>query len=274
MNYHSDEWIMNEVKEHYTESLTYFKPNQIVGIFYQGSGNYGLDYENSDVDTKLILTPSLKDIVFNKKPVSTTHVRADNSHTDWKDIRAYISTFRKQNLNFLEILFTKYRSINYHYLPYWKTLEIHREEIAHYNPYAAVKAMKGVAMEKYHAFQHLYPSKADVLGQYSYDPKQLHHLLRVEDYLERYIAGEKYENCLIPLNTDYLLAVKRGLYHVDDAVRIAEESMNHILQMSEEFCDKTPNKGDPKVDEILDMVQWNIMRFAVKDELERTENQT
>lgn len=63
-----------------------------------------------------------------------------------------------------------------------------------------------------------------------------------------------------------------GLYHVDDAVRIAEESMNHILQMSEEFCDKTPNKGDPKVDEILDMVQWNIMRFAVKDELERTEN--
>ena len=34
MNYHSDEWIMNEVKEHYIESLAYFKPNQIVGIFY------------------------------------------------------------------------------------------------------------------------------------------------------------------------------------------------------------------------------------------------
>lgn len=273
MNFHSDEWIMNEVKEHYTESLAYFKPNQIVGIFYQGSGNYGLDYENSDVDTKLILTPSLKDIVFNKKPASTTHVRANDSHTDWKDIRLYINTFRKQNLNFLEILFTKYRSINYHYLPYWKTLEIHREEIAHYNPYAAVKAMKGVAMEKYHALQHEYPSKVEQLKKYGYDFKQLHHLLRVEDYLERYIAGEKYENCLIPLNTDYLLAVKRGLYHVDDAVKIAEESMNHILQLSEDFCDKTPNKGDPKVDEILDMVQWNIMRFAVKDELERAGDQ-
>ena len=66
--------------------------------------------------------------------------------------------------------------------------------------------------------------------------------------------------------------VKRGLYHVDDAVRIAEESMIHILQLSEDFCNKTPNKGDPKVDEIFDMVQWNIMRFAVKDELERAGN--
>ena len=52
----------------------------------------------------------------------------------------------------------------------------------------------------------------------------------------------------------------------------AEESMIHILQLSEDFCNKTPNKGDPKVDEIFDMVQWNIMRFAVKDELERAGN--
>lgn len=51
-----------------------------------------------------------------------------------------------------------------------------------------------------------------------------------------------------------------------------EESMIHILQLSEDFCNKTPNKGDPKVDEIFDMVQWNIMRFAVKDELERAGN--
>ena len=101
-------------------------------------------------------------------------------------------------------------------------------------------------MEKYHALQHEYPSKVDVLAQWGYDPKQLHHLLRVEDYLERYIAGEKYENCLIPLNADYLLAVKRGLYHVDDAVRIAEESMIHILQLSEDFCNKLPIKATQK----------------------------
>lgn len=267
MNYHSDEWIMNEVKEHYTESLAYFKPNQIVGIFYQGSGNYGLDYENSDVDTKLILTPSLKDIVFNKKPASTTHMRANDSHTDWKDIRLYINTFRKQNLNFLEILFTKYRSINYHYLPYWKTLEIHREEIAHYNPYAAVKAMKGVAMEKYHALQHKYPSKVDVLAQYGYDPKQLSHLVRVEEFLRSYINGDSYQDCLLPKNADYILNLKKGYYALSSALDIAETSMAHINDLYDRGMILFENKPDPNVDELLDNVQYNIMEWAIRNEL-------
>lgn len=46
-NFHSDEWIMNGVKEHYEEALTMFPENRIVGVFYQGSANYGLDYEKS-----------------------------------------------------------------------------------------------------------------------------------------------------------------------------------------------------------------------------------
>ena len=33
----------------------YFDENSIVGIFLQGSQNYGLDYEGSDIDTKLII---------------------------------------------------------------------------------------------------------------------------------------------------------------------------------------------------------------------------
>lgn len=45
----------------------------LLGFFYQGSGNYNLDYEKSDVDTKLIVTPTFREIVFNKSPISTTH---------------------------------------------------------------------------------------------------------------------------------------------------------------------------------------------------------
>ena len=101
MNFHSDEWIMDRVREHYNEALEYFPEDRIVGIFYQGSGNYGLDYEGSDVDTKLIVTPTFEDIAMNKKAVSTTHIRENEEHIDFKDIRLYIQTFRKQNLNFL-----------------------------------------------------------------------------------------------------------------------------------------------------------------------------
>ncbi|MBO5957917.1 MAG: hypothetical protein J6Q39_10230, partial [Bacteroidales bacterium] len=102
------ERIMKGVREHYEEALQHFPKEQIVGVFLQGSQNYNLDYEGSDIDTKLIVVPNFRDICLNKKPVSTTHVRANDEHTDWKDVRLYMETFRKQNLNFLEILFTKF----------------------------------------------------------------------------------------------------------------------------------------------------------------------
>ena len=65
MNFHSDEWIMEKLNEHYQEALTLFPEDRIVGIFLQGSQNYGLDIEGSDIDTKLIVTPTWEDICFN-----------------------------------------------------------------------------------------------------------------------------------------------------------------------------------------------------------------
>ena len=181
--------IMKRVRDHYEEALEYFSEDQVVGIFLQGSQNYGLDTEHSDVDTKLIVTPSFKDIALNAKPVSTTHVRDNEEHIDFKDVRLYMETFRKQNLNFLEILFTPFYIINPLYEDAWMRLVEHREEIARMNPYRAVKSMKGIALEKYHAMEHPYPSKLDLIERYGFDGKQTHHLLRVDDYLERFIAG-------------------------------------------------------------------------------------
>ena len=164
-----EEKIMSRLHEHYEEALEYFDESRIVGIFLQGSQNYGLDYEGSDIDTKLIVLPTFEDIAFNKRPVSTTHVRANDEHIDFKDLRLYMQTFRKQNLNFLEILFTEFKIVNPLYEPMWNVLVEHREEIARYNEFQAIKSMKGIAMEKYHAMEHPYPSKVDVLAKYGYE---------------------------------------------------------------------------------------------------------
>ena len=268
MNFHSDEYIMKGVAEHLDEAKEYFNPNRIVGIFYQGSGNYGLDYEKSDVDTKLIITPTFKDIAFNKSPISTTHIRDNEEHIDFKDIRLYIQTFRKQNINFLEILFTDFKWVNYHYAPFWDILVEHREEIARYNLFQAVKSMKGVAMEKYHAMEHAYPSKAAVLAEYGYDPKQVSHLVRVEEFIERYIAGEPYKDCLHPKAAEFIMDIKQGKYNLQEARKIAKSSMEHIECIADGFTQKIENKGNPFVDELLNDVQYNIMKFAIQTELE------
>ena len=262
--------IMKRVQEHYDEALQYFPEEQIVGVFLQGSQNYELDYASSDVDTKLIVVPSFKDICLNRKPVSTTHVRENEEHTDWKDIRLYMETFRKQNLNFLEILFTDFYIINPMYKEEWDRLVAAREFIARMNVYRAVKSMKGIAMEKFHAMEHRYPTKADIIDKYGYDGKQVSHLIRVYDYLRRYIAGESYEDCLRP-SPDLVPRIMD--YKMLDRISLEEaraEALHYkalVEDLSDKFCDGKEDYEVPWVRDLLEDVSYNIMKISVEKEL-------
>ena len=269
MNFHNDEWIMEKVEEHLHESLQYFTKDEVVGIFLQGSQNYGLDYEESDIDTKLIVVPSFKDVAMNKQPVSTTHFRVNDEHIDFKDIRLYMQTFRKQNLNFLEILFTPYFVINEDYRGEWQRLVDACEDIAHMNPYQAVKSMQGIAKEKYHAMEHKYPKRMHMIEKYGYDPKQLHHLLRVREYLKSYLVGRSYEECLQPRDCEYLIAVKKGLHAHREAMDLADAAIADIDDVCRKFFEvlKKPEENT-EVRELLDDVQYNIMKIAVAKEFE------
>lgn len=259
--------IMARVQEHYNEALEHFEESHIVGIWLQGSQNYGLDLPTSDVDTKLIVTPSFKDIALAAKPVSTTHIRENNEHIDFKDIRLYIKTFRKQNLNFLEILFTPYFIINPLYKEEWKKLVIHREEIARMNPKRAIQSMKGVALEKYFAMEHRYPSKIEIIDKYGYDPKQLHHLARVREWMKRYQNGEPYEQCMYSKQVSFLMDMKMGKYTLEEAREMANEFKSDVEYMAEYCYNWYPDEEDIAMRELLEEVSYSIMKISVMEEL-------
>lgn len=275
MNYHSNDWIMSQIKRHYEEALKIYNKQNIIGIFCQGSQNYGLDTENSDIDTKCILTPAFRDICLNKNPVSTTHILSNNEHLDAKDVRSYMTCFRKQNLNFLEILFTPYFIINPLYEEEWNKLVIHREEIARMNPYRAVKSMKGVAMEKFHAMEHRYPSKVDIIDAYGYDAKQTHHLVRIDNFLTMYKRGFSYKQCLSPFGfmKDFQMDIKNNKYDLETARAIAETAKNHVEKLEKEFCETHEDKEDPAMRELLENVSYNIMKISVEEELKNEQRQ-
>lgn len=258
---------MRRVYDHLEESFQRFDQTQVVGVFLQGSQNYGLEVPGSDVDTKLIVTPSFRDIALNLKPVSTTHHRENDEHIDWKDVRLYMETFRKQNLNFLEILFTPYKWVNPMYEHQWQRLIEAREQIARMNPYRAVHSMRGIALEKYHAMEHRYPSKVEIIDKYGYDGKQVSHLVRVYDYLLRYIAGERYESCLIPSShlRDKILAYKLQEIPLTTARAEAKEYLERIEQAVNNFSIE-PGE-DPTMRALLDDVAYEIMRISVEAEL-------
>jgi len=129
-----------------------------VFVALQGSQNYGLAYEGSDIDSKAIVIPSLESIVLNKKPVSLTHVMENNEHADVKDIRLMFECFKKQNINFLEILFTPYFIAHPDYMEEFSYLRMFAEEIARMEMPKAINCMAGMAMEKMKALEHPYPT--------------------------------------------------------------------------------------------------------------------
>ena len=55
--------VKKAIQEHKQVVLDAGYPEkQIFGVFLYGSQNYGLDTENSDVDTKAIIIPTIEDL--------------------------------------------------------------------------------------------------------------------------------------------------------------------------------------------------------------------
>jgi hypothetical protein len=232
-----DLYIREKLQEHYQEALTH--GYEIFGIFVQGSQNYGLDIYNeeywSDIDTKCIVLPSLDDIILNKKPISHTYERKNKEHIDFKDIRLMWDCFTKQNVNFMEILFTDYCIVPDKYLPYWNQMREMAEEITHAHPAQTVRTMSGMSMEKYKALEHRYPTIEWKIDKWGYDGKQLHHIIRINDFIRRYVTEMPFKEAMTPTSTmipqmneaklnKYSLSVARELAkkYDDDSKRIKE----------------------------------------------------
>ncbi len=258
--------IMKRLHEYY--DIVINKGYELVGIFLQGSQNYELDYEDSDIDCKAIILPKFNDFVLNSKMVSTTFVTDTNEHIDLKDIRLMFDCFKKQNINFVEILFTKYKVMNPKYEKLYQPMFDNNELIARYNNYASVNCMAGMSMEKYKALEHPYPSTMDKIEKYGYDGKQLSHQLRLLEFIKRYIAGEKYSDCLISKQKEYLISVKCNKeYNLEKARIVAKNTLNEINEIKKHYIETQSVKINKEVEGIMNHVLIGIMKHNFITEL-------
>lgn len=242
--------------------------HNVLGVFLQGSQNYNLDYEGSDIDTKAILIPSFEDFVLNKRPASTTLIKTDNSHIDIKDIRLMHECFRKQNINFIEILFTKYKYLNPEYAELYQPMFNNNERIARYNNYAAVNCIAGMVFEKRKALCHPYEGLREKIEKYGYDNKQLHHILRCEEFLKRYIAGVPYAECLIPTDTQKLINIKSSyIYSVKEACEIADNIELIVKDVKKRYMDTHEIFIDREVDKIMNDVLIDVLKHTFRKEI-------
>ena len=263
-----DTAIWDGMYDHLWESLEHFNKDQVVFIGLQGSQNYKLDTPTSDLDTKLIVVPSLEDLIFNRKAVSTTHVRLNNEHTDWKDIRLMFQTFRKQNLNFVEILYSPWVIVNQTYYDEILPLFTNKDLIGFYSKTKAVQTMKGIALNKYDAMEKQTPAHEAEMKKFGYSPKELHHLIRITDFMYKYTKETyTYEECLIPNDTNNLIWIKKGGLSLAEARATADRYRKIIVDLSDDFVASHPMEYSEEGEKLLNSVQEAVMRKAIKLEL-------
>ena len=240
-------------------------------LVIQGSQNYGLDIYTeeykSDIDTKMLVIPSLEDIVYNKKPVSTTYILPNNEHTDIKDIRLYFDNFKKQNINFVEILFSNYYIINPKYQDLWDELIKNRENIAHYNYNQTLRCIAGMSMEKKKALCHPYPTIKEKIDKYGYDGKQLHHIIRMNDFIYAYTHNKLYKECLTYLpHKELMMKAKLNKFSLEEALELAEFFDNQTKEMKD-FYLKEPEEINQDALNTLNKVQYEVIKRKIKTDI-------
>ena len=220
--------ISDAIKKHYQAVIEYGIPEErILGVFLYGSQNYGCALPDSDVDTKAIFIPSLEEAVLNKQMTNHEIHLANGEHCEVMDIRHLIDNFKKQNINFVEVLYTEYCYVNPKYEQIWREYFIdNRERIAHYDISKTVMSISGQA---------IYTLKQD-----KENGKKIGNGKRLYYFLSHYLNGYSYKECLYPdaetlkVILDLKTLAKTG-YKVFGGFE-ADELIEKFTKMQTEFC--------------------------------------
>lgn len=206
------------LQEHKQKVLNELKiaESQLLGVFLYGSQNYGLSTENSDVDTIAIVLPNEYDLYFSKPLTKELHLE-NGEHCVVKDIREIFNEFKKQNVNFLEILVTKYKWINSIYSEKWTLFTYTWTDfIVRYDMTRAVKSICGQGKHTLH----------QALNKDTLDGKKVANAMKMLAYLNKYIDNRPFEECIIASGCEkqYIMDLKAGKKEItkEDAEALIE----------------------------------------------------
>ena len=248
----TSEAIMERVNEH--RRILERKGYEVAFIALQGSQNYGLDEYSedymSDVDTKAIVLPHFEDFVYGKQPISTTLILDNEEHIDVKDIRIMFDMFKKENISYIELLYSKYQWFNPKYEKMLRYIVDYRDAItaAHIAQFA--KCIAGMSMEKKKALCHPYPGIAAKIEKYGFDGKQLSHCVRLNEFIDKFYNGVPVESCFESSRREELMNYKKNLTKDGSKIMTVEEAI--------ELCDVADRATAAAKNDIVRIYEGNV----------------
>lgn len=239
----------------------------VVGVFLFGSQNYNIDLPTSDFDAKAIVMPSVETLILASGEIHETHQRENGELTVF-DIWSIHKSIKKQNVNFLEILFTKYYILNPKYANIWTEMKDLRETIAHMNEYAAIECLNGCANNKMNKVFKRLPSNADRIDRLGYDYKAWADVLRFREFMDRYVMGLPYAECLVP-DEKYDKIMKTKSCDYIYAPQEIKEDFIHMKASLDFFIDTYRENHEPNIDyccnEIIDRITLDCVKAYLNE---------
>lgn len=225
---YTKEQIHDKMKE---VNIELSKTYNVFYIALYGSQNYWIDTEHSDLDFKAIIIPTLEDLVNQTKPTSKV-LEYDWWQVEIKDIRNYIESAVKVNVNFIELLSTEYYHSIYteaeEFRSFFKPL-LDEQGIIY------LRACYWMIMQKFHALRHPFPSKMEVIEKFGYDPKQLCHIVRLTKLIERYVKRKDYSFFHKLDERLHLMSLKRDKMSEKDVDTIVEGNLKYAQLLIDSY---------------------------------------
>lgn len=258
--------IFKELKTRY--NMLQSQGYEVVFMSLQGSQNYNMDIYTeeykSDIDCFACIIPSFDDFIQNKSPISTTIVLDNNEHIGLKDIRLMFELFRKQNQQYLELLYTDYKIINKTYKDLLEPLFFNNEWVSQINKKSLYNAIAGAAMNKKIALEHPYPTIKWKIDKWGYDGKQLHHIIRLSQFIHNLENGMSFKKSLTyfeELVEMLAMNAKKNKLPLDEARFYASSIMDKIDEVKDKYRNTSIKDNEEYVDKLNNIKTDIIKRY-------------
>ena len=86
--------------------------------------------------------------------------------------------------------------------------------------------------------------------------------------MTRYMAGEKYSDCLVSKQPDYLVMVKRGCHSLDEARQLMQEAIDSMKADKEQYMETVPFAINEQADKVLQTATVEILKRRFLMELQ------
>ena len=266
--YKTDNDIHKRRIEHGSEAIRILhKQGLEMGVDYkfecitlQGSQNYGTSHEGSDIDTKMVITPTYKSLLLGVK-FNKTLVLENGEHCDVRTGQDMIANICKGNINWIEGLYTAYS--DHHEGTWWHDMRNIRDAIVYTHRLKIMSAVYGMAQQKLASLYKPTGTTQPYFDKHGFDNKNFIHIMRLNDFATEFVKTQDFAQSMwFAERGKYLMqCVRDGMFHAHEAETIARSAITQVDDLYATVKDKW-EPAEPEYQTSLEgrYVEWVVWK--------------